>query len=72
MLSCTDEEPRLSRSHRKIVDSLTQQRTVGLREYMDSLCDIEMAQNIDRLTDSIVADRMAEIQRKIEIDAKKD
>ena len=70
LLSCEKEEPRLSRSHRKMVDSLVQQKTVGNRDLLDSLCDIRMAEELEGITDSIVEERMAEIRRKIEEDAK--
>lgn len=68
--SCEKEEPKLSRSHRKIVDSLVQQQTVGNRPLLDSLCDIRMAEELAAVTDSIVEDRMNEIRRKIEANAK--
>ena len=71
LVSCGKEEPRLSRSHNKLLDSLTQERKIGLREELDSLCDIQFAKEINRITDSIVGVRMANIRRKIEADAKK-
>lgn len=70
-ISCVPDEPRLSRSHRKVIDSLAQERNKIIRVDMDSICDIQFAEQIDRVTDSIVADRMGEIKRKIEEDAKK-
>lgn len=70
MTSCEPEELRLSRSQRKIVDSLVQQKTVGNRDMLDSLCDIRMAEELAAVTDSIVEERMAEIRRKMEADAK--
>ena len=69
--SCEKEPPRLTRSHKKIVDSLVQDRKVGLRAELDSLCDIKYDAQIQSKIDSIVKDRMAEIKRKIEADAKK-
>ena len=71
LASCEKEEPRLSRYHNKLLDSLTQERKIGLREELDSLCDIQFAEEITQITDSIVEVRMANIRRKIEADAKK-
>lgn len=70
--SCQKDPPRLSRSHYKLVDSLVQKQKPILRDELDSLCDLQFSQEIDRLTDSIFQDRLNEIKRKIEADAKKD
>ena len=71
LTACEDDEPRLTRYHNKLLDSLTQERRVGLRAELDSLCDVLFADEIDRMTDSILQERMSEIRRKIEADAKK-
>ncbi len=70
-ISCIKDDPRLSRSHNKVIDSIAQARTKLIRAEEDSLCDIKFAERINVLTDSIVAERMAEIKRKIEKDAKR-
>jgi hypothetical protein len=54
LTACEKEEPRLSRSHNRLIDSLSQEKKIGLREELDSLCDIQFAQEITRKTDSIV------------------
>lgn len=67
--SCIKEEVRLTRNHKKLIDSLTALQTTVLRDEMDSLCDIELSERIHIYTDSIVQVRLAEIRRKIEIEA---
>lgn len=67
--SCIKEEIRLTRYHRKLVDSLAQLQTSVLRDEMDSLCNIQLAEEVDYHTDSIVKVRLEEIQRKIQIEA---
>jgi len=67
--SCKEEEPRLTRAHRKVVDSLVQKEKVRIRPIIDSLCDIRYEKELKVKADSIVEERMAEIKRKIEADA---
>lgn len=69
--ACEKEPPKLKRSHRKLIDSLYQEKRNILRKELDSLCDIKFAAEIEQATDSILQQRMAEIKRKIEADAKK-
>lgn len=67
--ACEEEPLKLSRAHRKIVDSLVQERKVAVRPELDSLCDLRFATELDQKRDSIVKDRMEEIRRKIDADA---
>ncbi len=71
IFSCEKEYPKLTRAHNSLLDSLTKEGKTGLRLEMDSLCDLRFAKELNQLTDSIVEDRMNEIRRKIEADAKK-
>ncbi len=70
LYSCVEDVPKLSRAHRKIVDSLVQEQKVAIRTDLDSLCDLRFAEEIDVKIDSIVAQRIAEIRRKIKGNAK--
>lgn len=68
--SCGEEELKLTRAHRKIVDSLVLKKRSAIRAELDSLCDLRFATEIDLKTDSIVKERVAEIKRKINSNAK--
>lgn len=69
--TCEKEPPKLSRAQNKVLDSLAKVRTIVLRKQLDSLCDIQFEEEIDRTTDSIVEIRINMIRKKIEADAKK-
>lgn len=69
-MACEPETVRLSWSHKKIVDSIATKRKGGIRSEYDSLCNIRIEKELQQKVDSIVEERMAEIQRKIEADAK--
>lgn len=70
LCSCGDDEIKLTRSHRKVIDSLVQERRTAIKEELDSLCDLKYTEELEFKTDSIVKERMAEIRKKIEADAK--
>jgi len=70
--ACEEEPLKLSRAHRKIVDSLVQERKIGLRAELDSLCDIRFQDELDQKVDSIYQERREEIRRKINANAIKE
>lgn len=64
---CTeDPPPALSYKDREMIDSLFRMKIDTLRPYLDSLCEARTDSMVKRNADSIMDERLGEIQRYLE------
>lgn len=64
-MSCEKETPKqkLSRGEKVLIDSLYKDKIIVLRPELDSLCDLRETENYQRIKDSIISIRLAEIEQ---------
>ncbi len=65
--ACTIEPPEmpLTKEERKLIDSIYVAESKLVKIEMDSLCDLKFDRFVNRAVDSIIEDRLQEIERLI-------
>ena len=63
--SCVEEPVYLNSSQLRLVDTLVKHQIVPLQREMDSLCNLRFDDEVERAKDSIIIDRMEEINKKL-------
>ncbi len=64
--SCIEKQPLyLNSTQLKLVDTLAKHQIIPLRAELDSLCELRFEEEVKRATDSIVIERIREINKKM-------
>lgn len=66
LVSCGIDPQRKKKDRNKLIESLAKEQTDSLKIELDSICELTKENEFDLLVDSILEERLVEIQNKLE------
>lgn len=61
--ACTEDNEKLNRAERKLVDSIVLKETKLLRKEIDSICDADFEREVQFVVDSVLVKRREDIRK---------